>query len=101
MVRLDVTLTVAPKPAHVDAAAGVNPLITGNAFTLNVEVLPLDNGAEQSVEVFCMEVTVIVVEPVPANEPDGIVKVPLPPTVVSDAVLPVAELAPVRLYVTV
>ena len=75
----------------------MKPVITGNAFTLNVDVLPLDKVEVQRVDAFCKDVIVMVVDPVLPTEPEGIVKEPLPPTVVSDAVSPVAELAPLRL----
>ena len=84
-------------PEQTPDAVGVNPLTTGFVFTLNTEVLPEDTALEQPDAVFATAVTVTVVEPVVPSSPVGMVKFPLPPTVVNDAVFPEEIFAPVRL----
>ena len=101
LVRLDVTLTVDPAPRHTAEAVGVKPLIFGLGVTGNVDVFPDDKVLLHKVELFCIEVTVTVVLPLLPSKPAPIVKEPLPPTVVSDAVFPEEVFPPVRLKVTV
>ena len=98
---VELTVTVEPEPAHGDVAEGdVKFDMFGFAFTLN-EAKLFDDTAMLHVEMFCMLVTVTLVAPALANEPDGIVNVPLVAPIVNVAVAPVALLAPVRLYVAV
>jgi hypothetical protein len=70
------------------------------ALTVKEAVLLLDTATVQPVE-FVIPVIVSVVEPPDGNDVPGIVNVPLDAPIVRVAVLPVAVLAPVRLYVTV
>lgn len=69
------------------------------ALTLNVAVLLLAVVEEQ--DAFAMLLMVRVVEPEPDSSAAGIVNVPLEAPIVSVAVLPVDELAPLKAKVTV
>ena len=94
---VEFTVTVEPVPRHTVVADGEVKLLTsGCALTLNVEVLPLDNVLVHGVA-FVIAVTVTVVEPAVPSNPNGILKLPVPPTVVSDALFPEDVFAPVRL----
>ena len=68
----------------------------GCAFTSNAAVL-FDDTLVLHDEALVMLVMVTVVAPTLASEPEGIVNVPLLAPITSDAVAPVALLAPLRL----
>ena len=91
-----------PPPASVSVdenpaqAIAVPDMGEGNALT--VKVAEDDNAALQENE-FVIEVKDTVVEPELFS--DDVLNVPVPPLITKVAVLPVAELAPLRLYVTV
>ena len=88
-------------PAHTLVAAGeVKFVISGLVPTLKVAVL-LAEGLLVQPTALAIPVIVTVVAPIEGQEAPGIEKVPLEAPMVSVAVLPVAVLAPLRLYVTV
>jgi hypothetical protein len=98
---LELTVTVDDAFKQMLVADGdVKLLTSGFAFTLNEAVLLLDMLLVQF-EAFLTAVIVTVVEPVAVSADDGIVNVPLPVPIARVAVLFVALLAPLRLYVTV
>lgn len=97
---VEFTVTTEPEPMHMVVADGAVRLdMLGFAFTLNVAVLLDDTVLLHPPE--AIPVTVTVVEPALASEPDGIVKVPVLEPIDRVAVAPVALFAPERLYVTV
>lgn len=91
-------MIVALPPAQNAVELELVPDKVGFTFTVIAAVLPVDNVLLQF-ELFFIDVIVIVVEPLLANA--DVVKVPLLPVKLSDDVLPVALLAPLKLYVTV
>ena len=95
------TVTVDDEPRHASPAAVLKPLTSGCGLTLNVDVLPVESTELQVVDVTATEVIVIVVDPVAVRLPNGIANVALPLTKFIDAVSPVAEFDPLRLYVRV
>jgi hypothetical protein len=74
----------------------VPPIAAGIGFTVSVIVLPVDSVLIQPAT-FVKDVTVTVLLPELVRSVPGIVNVPVPPAMTSDAARPVAEFAPLRL----
>ena len=93
IVPLPVTVSV--KIALWPLQIVVFPLITevGRAFTVTLAVFPLDTALEQLLA-FLIDVIVTVVEPELASA--SVLNVPLPPLIVSEVMLPLETLAPLR-----
>ena len=76
--------------------APLTATVVGKAFTVKLAVLP-DPGTVLQELAFCTLVIVTVVAPALPKELEGILNEPAPPDMVTDAVAPLAELAPERL----
>jgi len=87
------SVRVEENPAHTTAVPDMGD---GDALTVNVAD---DDKEELHDKAFVIDVNVTVVEPELFN--DEVLKVPDPLLITNVAVLPVAEFAPLRLYVTV
>jgi len=90
----DVTVTVDEVLRQTDEAAVLKLETSGRALTVIEAVLPEPGAELHVVDVLATEVMVIVVDP--EFERVGVENVPVPEVSVSDAVRPVAVLAPLR-----
>lgn len=95
VVELAVTKELPPKHGE-NAPTHVKPVRLGFALTMKEAVLLTVVAVEQPV-VLAMAVTVTVVVPAAVSLVDGIVNVPELPLIIKVAVLPVDELAPLKL----
>ena len=100
--RLDEFIVIVLVLFAQTALADVEKLLTsGKAFTVKLAVLPLLIVLLQPVELYFIEVMVIVVAPALINNAGGIANVAEFELSVIEAVLPEDKLAPVKSYVTV
>jgi hypothetical protein len=95
------TVTVAFTDVQDGVLTEVEKLVTfGAAFIVKLAELPINTGVLQPATLRIL-VTVTVVVPEVSKPAPGIMKVPVLDAIVIEAVCAVAELLPVRLYVTV